>query len=79
MRLYHGSYCKISKIDLAFSRKYKDFGTGFYLTPDFSRAVNMANRSVILNNNEGEAEVNPYLFYKYGLCCNQIKVLTKFC
>lgn len=73
MRLYHGSYCKISKIDLAFSREYKDFGTDFYLTPDFGRAVNMANRSVTLNNNEGEAEVNPYLFYK-SACPNELKI-----
>lgn len=72
MRLYHGSYCKISNIDLAFSREYKDFGTGFYLTPDFGRAVNMANRSVILNN-KGEAEVNPYLFYK-SAAPNELKI-----
>lgn len=63
MRLYHGSYCKISEIDLAFSRDYKDFGAGFYLTPDFGRAVNMANRSVVLNNG-GMAEVNPFIFNK---------------
>lgn len=72
MRLYHGSYCKINEINLAFSRDYKDFGRGFYLTPDFSRAVTMANRSVILNNG-GEAEVNPYIFYK-SVCPNNLKI-----
>lgn len=72
MRLYHGSNCKISKIDLAFSKDYKDFGTGFYLTPDFGRAVNMANRSVILNN-YGEAEVNLYIFNK-SICPKNLKI-----
>lgn len=63
MRLYHGSYCRISDIDLTKSRDHKDFGKGFYLTPDFSRAVTMANRSVILNQS-GSPEVNPYIFNK---------------
>ncbi len=63
MRLYHGSYCKITKVDLRQCRLYKDFGAGFYLTPDFGRAVTMANRSVILND-QGTPEVNPFLFYK---------------
>lgn len=72
MRLYHGSYCKIRVIDLAFSRNYKDFGTGFYLTPDFGRAVNMASRSVVLNNG-GVPEVNPYIFYK-STCPDGLKI-----
>lgn len=78
MRLYHGSYCKIDYIDLTFSRKYKDFGTGFYLTPDFGRAVKMAQRSVILNNG-GEAEVNPFIFNK-STCPEGLKIkLFKEC
>ncbi|MDE6643118.1 MAG: DUF3990 domain-containing protein [Muribaculaceae bacterium] len=63
MRLYHGSFCKISEIDLTHSRNYKDFGAGFYLTPDFGRAVKMAMRSVELNNN-GSPEVNSFIFNK---------------
>lgn len=65
MRLYHGSYCKIDQIDLTFSRKYKDFGSGFYLTDDFGRAVKMAFRSKELNN-RGEAEVNSFIFNRSG-------------
>ncbi len=61
MRLYHGSNCKITEIDLSRSRKYKDFGAGFYLTPDYGRAVNMANRCVDLEHG-GSAEVNPFVF-----------------
>lgn len=63
MRLYHGGYCRIINIDLDKCRDYKDFGRGFYLTPDFGRAVNMANRSVILNQC-GSAEVTPFIFNK---------------
>jgi len=57
MRLYHGSYCRITDIDLSKCRAFKDFGRGFYLTPDFGRAVTMANRSVVLNHS-GSPEVN---------------------
>lgn len=72
MRLYHGSYCKIGEIDLSHGRSYKDFGRGFYLTPDFSRAVTMANRSVVLNH-RGEAEVTAFLFYK-SKCPGDVRI-----
>lgn len=72
MRLYHGSYCRITNIDLSKSRSYKDFGKGFYMTPDFNRAVTMANRSVILNH-KGTPEVNPYIFIKAD-CPPDIKI-----
>lgn len=72
MRLYHGTYCRIYDIDLSKSRDYKDFGRGFYLTPDFSRAVNMANRSVVLNQS-GAPEVNAYIFNKSS-CHPDIKI-----
>jgi len=32
MKVYHGSYIKIDKIDLAKSKPNKDFGKGFYVT-----------------------------------------------
>ncbi len=63
MRLYHGSYCAIESIDLSRTRLYKDFGSGFYLTPMYGRAVTMAFRSVALNG-KGSAEVNTYIFNK---------------
>lgn len=72
MRLYHGSYCRITNIDLGKSRDYKDFGKGFYLTPDFSRAVTMANRSVVLNQS-GSPQVNPYIFNKTS-CSPELKI-----
>lgn len=72
MRLYHGSYCRITHIDINKCRSYKDFGRGFYLTPEFSRAVTMANRSVILNHS-GSPEVNPFIFYK-SMCPADLKI-----
>lgn len=72
MRLYHGSYRRITDVDLSRSREYKDFGKGFYLTPDFGRAVTMANRSVVLNQS-GSAEVNPFIFNKSS-CSPELRI-----
>ena len=72
MRLYHGSYCRITDIDLKKVRDYKDFGRGFYLTPDFGRAVTMANRSVILNHT-GTPEVSPFIFHRLS-CSKDLKI-----
>lgn len=72
MRLYHGSYCRIDRIDLALSRSYKDFGAGFYLTADYSRALKMANRRVDLNNT-GSAEINAFIFNP-STCPAEIKI-----
>lgn len=46
MRLYHGSNTAFREIDLSFCRPNKDFGRGFYLTPDRSAADRMAVRTV---------------------------------
>lgn len=73
MRLYHGSNCRISKVDLSFSRRYMDFGPGFYLTPDFQRAIIMANRAVTLNGN-GNPEINPFIFNKSS-CAENLSIL----
>ena len=48
MILYHGSFSCFDKIDLSKSRKYKDFGQGFYTTKIEKQArqwaINMAAR-----------------------------------
>ena len=72
MRLYHGSYCVIESIDLSLTRRNKDFGAGFYLTPMYGRAVTMAFRSVALNG-RGSAEVNAYIFNK-SACPKDIRI-----
>lgn len=61
MILYHGSNKLITKIDLTKSKKFKDFGKGFYLTRDYSRAVAMAQRTTAIMG-QGSPEVSPFIF-----------------
>ncbi len=42
MRLYHGTVYDITGIDLSKSNSAKDFGRGFYLSPDRKQAENWA-------------------------------------
>ena len=42
MRLSHGTNKTFDEIDLHKSKPNKDFGQGFYLSPDFEQALNMA-------------------------------------
>lgn len=42
MKLYHGTNMVFDKIDLRKSKPNKDFGQGFYLSPDYGQALNMA-------------------------------------
>jgi len=44
MTLYHGSNTDIDVIDLTKGLRYKDFGKGFYVTPDRTTAVRMAQK-----------------------------------
>ena len=39
IEVFHGSWTKVDKPDLSFSRKTLDFGTGFYVTPVREQAV----------------------------------------
>lgn len=43
MKLYHGTNVVFDKIDISKSKPNKDFGQGFYLSPDYNQALNMAN------------------------------------
>lgn len=61
MRLYHGSNVRITRIDLSKSEDFKDFGRGFYLTRDYSRAVAMAQRTTAIMG-KGSPEVSPFIF-----------------
>lgn len=42
MKLYHGTNRAFDEIDLLMSKPNKDFGRGFYLSPDYEQALNMA-------------------------------------
>ena len=46
MKLYHGTNMDIQVIDLTKGLQHKDFGKGFYLTPDKATATRMAMKSV---------------------------------
>lgn len=58
MILYHGSNTDIQTIDLEKSKVGKEFGCGFYLTPDFVVAQNQAKRRADIEG--GEPIVNCY-------------------
>ena len=64
MIVYHGSYCKIERPLLSFSREKLDFGKGFYLTPireqaeRWCRRFTRLNKEAILNVYELEDEVD---------------------
>lgn len=46
MKLYHGTNQIFDKIDLTKSKPNKDFGRGFYLSPNYEQALCMANIKV---------------------------------
>lgn len=48
MILYHGTNADIESIDLTRGLRHKDFGKGFYLTPDKATAIRMAQKKARL-------------------------------
>lgn len=48
MILYHGTNDDILSIDLQKGLRFKDFGKGFYLTPDKTTAIRMAQKKARL-------------------------------
>lgn len=48
MLVYHGTNADIEVIDLSKGTRYKDFGQGFYVTPDLETARRMARKKVDL-------------------------------
>lgn len=46
IKLYHGTNAFFEQPDLSKCRPFKDFGKGFYLTPDLTVAKRMAERCV---------------------------------
>lgn len=60
MKLYHGTNSDIEVIDLTKGLRHKDFGKGFYLTPDKTTAIRMAQKKARLFG--GEATLLTYEF-----------------
>lgn len=71
MILYHGSNELITEIDLSKSRLGKDFGVGFYLTPDYNIAQRQAERKCA-QLGFGDVNVYSYNWNECGLCDMQI-------
>lgn len=61
IKLHHGSYVGIDRIDLSKSKIGKDFGKGFYLNPDYEQALLWAE-SRVRTLQEGEPIVTSYEF-----------------
>lgn len=72
MRLYHGSNIAIQSIDLAKSKRYKDFGQAFYLSPDEEQARKMALAKVVQFG--GNEEVTVFEFHEAYLNASDLKV-----
>lgn len=60
IEVFHGSWTKVDKPNLSFSRKTLDFGMGFYVTPVYEQAVSWAMRWLRRNR---PAIVNRYVFH----------------
>ena len=59
MKLYHGSNMRIERIDLSRSKVGKDFGCGFYLSPNHEQAAELAERKTE-QIGEGIPTINEY-------------------
>ena len=58
MILYHGTNQDIVTIDLTKGLRHKDFGMGFYVTPDKTTAIRMAEKKARLF--KGQATLITY-------------------
>jgi hypothetical protein len=70
MRVYHGSYTQIQKIDLSKCEIGKDFGQGFYVTKIKEQAQFWAERKGLENDTQGyvtEFEFNENAFQYFKL------------
>ncbi len=69
IKLYHGTNCKFSRIDLSKSRKSRDFGTGFYTTTLFEQAKKWAENLYIRYGGSGKfvKEYEAVLDYRLNI------------
>ena len=72
MILYHGTNMDIEKIDLSLSLNHKDFGKGFYLTPELKTACRMATKKARLFG--GKATLIIYDLDEKALQSDDLKV-----
>lgn len=74
MLVYHGSNGEIDEICLTCGSRYKDFGQGFYVTPDINTARRMALKKVSLYG--GEPILITYEFNDFALTSEVLRVLV---
>lgn len=74
MLVYHGSNGDIDEISLTKGRRHKDFGQGFYVTPDLDTAKRMAIKKVDLF--KGNPTIITYEFDELALTSGRLKVLV---
>lgn len=72
MRLYHGSNCRITHIDLSRGKKYKDFGQGFYATHLKEQAVFWSKR--VADRYGGEPTVTEFEFDMDSALADELKI-----
>lgn len=74
MLVYHGSNNDILEIDLTLGSRFKDFGQGFYVTPDLDTAQRMARKKADLFG--GKPTIITYEFDESVLKSDKLKVLV---
>ena len=67
VKLFHGSIYKFDVIDVSKGKPFKDFGTGFYLSPSKKHSVNLALRNrqiehMRISRHKKKAMVNAWLY-----------------
>ena len=72
MIVFHGTNGDIKDVDLTKGSRFKDFGQGFYVTPDLETAQRMARKKVKLFG--GEPTVLVYEFHKEMVTENGLKM-----
>lgn len=80
MRLYHGSNVMIEQPDLSYSKPFKDFGKGFYLSPIWKQAEERAKQMVDILQ-EGSPCVSIFEWDEDAACNAglRIKIFDDYC
>jgi len=73
MKVYHGSYIEIDKIDLTKGELARDFGQGFYVTNLYQQAEYWATRKGKQRKTKGI--INEYVFFESAFICDYYKSL----
>ena len=73
MILYHGTNMDFDEIDLERTKKYKDFGQGFYLTDIRVQAEELAEKRTLVFG--GTPVVQRYEFDEHALSASGVNVL----